>query len=189
MPRSLLIDLQHAHNGLLHQEVLKGIKTTWQNLWQLIYFYHLIVSFFPPPFYLRRLKQFIENTKQHTAVLLFFFFFKFCPNLIDFFIKYIFMCDYISFTHSHQIWQMTDIDSNTKTPFVICTHIHTRARTVTLDSINHLRPPIRIWICWLSVERFVLFWLEAGGQVWLLIRCLGWRAEEKLWVSVRVTAC
>lgn len=112
------------------------------------------------------------STKTQTVVkkipnnilLCFFSFFFFCPNLIDFFIKYIFLCDYISFTHSHQIWQMTGMDSNTKTPFVICTHTSARACTVTLNSINHLRPPIRIWICSLLAIRWKVRPILIGGR-------------------------
>ena len=161
MPRSLLIYLQYAHIGLIHQEILKG---TWQNLWQLTYFYHLSVTLYRPSFHLQRFKQFGENAKQHTAVLLFFSFLSFCPNWIDFFIKYIFLYDYISFTHSRQIWQLTSMDSNTKTPFVTCAHTHAHTRTVTLDSINHLRPPIRIWICSLLAIRWKVRPILIGGR-------------------------
>lgn len=85
-----------------------------------------------------------------------------------------------TFTYSHLILHMTHMNSNTKMAFFMCRH------TVTLCSIHHLQPPICIWICSLlaTIETVTLFWLEAGGQVWLLIGCLGWRVEEKLRVSV-----
>lgn len=70
-------------------------------------------------------------------------------------------------------------------------HIHLQPWNKSHHSIYHLWPPVRIWICSLlaAMETVTLFWLEAGGQVWLLIWCLGWRVEEKLWVSVCEIVC
>lgn len=72
-----------------------------------------------------------------------------------------------TFTYSHQIQQITCVNSSTKASFVMQSH------TVILSSIHHLWPPIRIWTysSLATMEMVTLLWLDAGGQVetnWVL---------------------
>lgn len=74
-------------------------------------------------------------------------------------------------SHSHLTLHT---DSNTKTPLV--THTPT---SLSYPSSLTPRPYLDYGRCWLPWKQSLSLRLEANGQVWPLIGCLGWRAEAK----------